>query len=139
MNYLFQVSGGWSKRSWAQVSVGQHHALGLDTGGSVWSVGRGEYGRLGLGREGDAEEPCQVARLGQVKCVDVSCGEAVSYAVGEDGSCWSWGMGTNGQLGTGSEDDAMEPTEMKGKALVGKEAVAVSGGGQHAVMLAISK
>ena len=36
-------------------------------------------------------------------CVEVACGTAVSYAVTKEGHCYSWGMGTNGQLGTGDE------------------------------------
>ena len=47
------------------------------------------------------------------KCVDVSSGTAVSFAVTEDGECFSWGMGTNGQLGHGDdEEDAYEPGKL---------------------------
>ena len=35
--------------------------------------------------------------------IQVACGTAVSYAITEQGDCLSWGMGTNGQLGTGEE------------------------------------
>ncbi|RZC39712.1 RCC1 domain containing protein [Asbolus verrucosus] len=45
-------------------------------------------------------------------------------------------MGTNGQLGTGGEDDCFEPTLIKNKQLVDRPAFKVSGGGQHTVILA---
>lgn len=45
-------------------------------------------------------------------------------------------MGTNGQLGTGDEDDLYEPKEVKGKQLESRKVVQVSGGGQHTVLLA---
>ena len=70
------------------------------------------------------------------KCVEVSCGTCVSFAVTEDGECYSWGMGTNGQLGHSGEDDAWEPVAMSGKQLETRAVVGVSGGGQHTVMIA---
>ncbi|XP_017883700.1 regulator of chromosome condensation-like [Ceratina calcarata] len=48
-------------------------------------------------------------------------------------------MGTNGQLGTGGEDDVEEPILVKGKQLEGKTIVRVAGGGQHTLALATIK
>ena len=47
------------------------------------------------------------------EAAQVACGTAVSYAVTKQGVSYSWGMGTNGQLGTGEEDDLWDPTVMK--------------------------
>ena len=47
------------------------------------------------------------------QCGLVACGSVVSYAVTKEGQCYSWGMGTNGQLGTGEDDDVWTPTLMK--------------------------
>jgi len=137
--YMPTLSKAWSGKEWSQVAMGQHHGLGLDNQGQVWAIGRGEYGRLGLGKAGDAVEPTKVAELDGVKCVQVSCGEAVSYAVGDDGKCWSWGMGTNYQLGTGADDDVEQPEVIKGKNIEGRKVLAMYGGGQHAIMLATQK
>ena len=94
-------------------------------------MGRQEYGRLGLGEGGsDSIVPSHVTSL-ESECIEVACGTAVSYAVTEKGECLAWGMGTNGQLGTGEEDDVYEPTKMKGKQLEGKKVLVVSSGGQH--------
>jgi len=134
--FMPTLSEAWSEKTWSQVAMGQHHGLGLDDQGQVWAIGRGEYGRLGLDRDGDAVTPTKVAKLEGVKCVQVSCGEAVSYAVGDDGKCWSWGMGTNYQLATGKDDDVDQPEEIKGKNLEGRKVLAMYGGGQHAIMLA---
>ena len=51
------------------------------------------------------------------------------------GSVYSWGMGTNLQLGTGEEDDEWSPVEMSGKQLEKRAVLAVSSGGQHTVLL----
>ena len=46
-------------------------------------------------------------------------------------------MGSNGQLGQSSdEDDAWEPGTMLGKQLEQRKVMAVSGGGQHTVLIA---
>jgi len=45
-------------------------------------------------------------------------------------------MGTNGQLGTGDEEDVHEPHLMKSKQLENRTVIAVSSGGQHTVLLA---
>lgn len=52
------------------------------------------------------------------------------------GDLYSWGMGTNGNLGTGDTRDVEEPVLVKGKQLEGKTVVRVSGGGQHTLALA---
>ncbi|KAH6920907.1 hypothetical protein HPB50_028103 [Hyalomma asiaticum] len=126
------------KHRWKLVSGGQHHTLLLSEEGSVFSLGRKEYGRLGLGtsmpaKNDDQATPSQVPGLSG--CVDISCGEAVSYAIDEEGRLHSWGFGTNGQLGHGGDDDLFEPKVVAGK-FAGKKTLVVSGGGQHAVILA---
>lgn len=45
-------------------------------------------------------------------------------------------MGTNGQLGTGEEDDCFVPTLIKSKQMNEKTPFKVSSGGQHTVILA---
>jgi len=57
--------------------------------GVAHSLGRKEYGRLGLG-ESNLEEkskPTVIPLLRSKKCIHVSCGSAVSYAVTKDGGC----------------------------------------------------
>merc|ERR1719423_489917 len=136
---------GTDHARWKKIAFGQHHALALDDDGKVYSIGRADYGRLGLGKpqangEGgdnsDAKAPTLVPGLQGKKCVDISCGTCVSFAVTEDGQCFSWGMGTNGQLGHGGEEDAWEPVEIGGKQLETRSVIGVDAGGQHTILLA---
>jgi len=55
--------------------------------GMVYSLGRKEYGRLGLSKNGleEKSKPTVIPKLRSKKCVHVSCGTAVSYAVMNDG------------------------------------------------------
>eukprot|EP00088_Acartia_fossae_P007766 TRINITY_DN13641_c0_g1_i1.p1 TRINITY_DN13641_c0_g1~~TRINITY_DN13641_c0_g1_i1.p1 ORF type:complete len:441 (+),score=87.17 TRINITY_DN13641_c0_g1_i1:57-1379(+) len=122
------------------LSLGQHHTILLDNAGSVHALGRSEYGRLGLGEGAeDAKEPTSIPGLKSKKCVEVACGSVVSYAVTDQGELYAWGMGTNGQLGTGDDEDVDTPTLMKSKQLETRSVLAVSSGGQHTVLIAKDK
>jgi len=77
--------------------------------------------------------------LSSEKCIEVAAGEVVSLAVTESGSSFSWGMGTNGQLGNGSEDDLLEPSVVRGEQLENRRVISASAGGQHTILLAMDK
>lgn len=122
------------------LSLGLHHALVLTGAGGVAALGRSDYGRLGLGEtEGDAKVPTGIPTLKSETCVEIACGSAVSYAVTDNGTCYAWGMGTNGQLCTGEDEDLNVPTVVKSKQLENRSVIAVSSGGQHTVLLAKDK
>ncbi|KAH8029890.1 hypothetical protein HPB51_005097 [Rhipicephalus microplus] len=114
-DHAFMIERRYTLATWKLVSGGQHHTLLLSEEGAVFSLGRKEYGRLGLGEStpagnNDQDKPAP-------------------------DSLHSWGFGTNGQLGHGGDDDLFEPKAVAGK-FAGKKALVVSGGGQHAVILA---
>jgi regulator of chromosome condensation len=122
----------------AQVTFGQHHILLLDSAGKVYSIGRHDYGVLGLGDGLTVEVRIPTRITGELErfpCVEIGCGTSQSFAVTESGDAFSWGMGTNGQLSLDDEEDALEPTKMIGKQLKGVKVVAVSSGGQHTLLL----
>ncbi|KAK6466263.1 regulator of chromosome condensation-like [Huso huso] len=127
-----------STKSWVAFSGGQHHTLCLDSEGKAYSLGRAEYGRLGLGEGAqEVKEPTVVPGLTGVQ--SVACGASVSCAVTKDGRVFAWGMGTNLQLGTGEEEDEWSPLEMTGKQLENRVVLSVSSGGQHTVLLVQDK
>ncbi|XP_065359480.1 regulator of chromosome condensation [Calliphora vicina] len=119
-----------------QIAGGQHHTLVLKEDGSVYVIGRKDYGRLGLGSvPEDITDLQPVASLKGKNIISVSCGEAQSFALTEDGKLYSWGMGSNHQLGTGSEDDALEPVLIVSKQTEGKRIIRAASGGQHSIFL----
>ncbi|XP_043362075.1 regulator of chromosome condensation isoform X4 [Dermochelys coriacea] len=127
-----------STKSWVGFSGGQHHTVCMDSEGKAYSLGRAEYGRLGLG-EGAEEKsmPTPIPELPSVS--SIACGASVGYAVTQEGRAFSWGMGTNYQLGTGEEEDVWSPVEMTGKQLENRVVLSVSSGGQHTVLLVREK
>uniref|UniRef100_A0A8C2TX06 Regulator of chromosome condensation 1 n=1 Tax=Coturnix japonica TaxID=93934 RepID=A0A8C2TX06_COTJA len=76
-----------STKSWVGFSGGQHHTICVDSEGKAYSLGRAEYGRLGLG-EGAEEKstPTVIPDLPNIS--SVACGASVGYAVSSDGECW---------------------------------------------------
>uniref|UniRef100_A0A2K6UYZ8 Regulator of chromosome condensation n=1 Tax=Saimiri boliviensis boliviensis TaxID=39432 RepID=A0A2K6UYZ8_SAIBB len=127
-----------STKSWVGFSGGQQHTVCMDLEGKAYSLGRAECGQLGLGE--DAEEksiPTRISRLPAVS--SVACGASVGYAVTKDGCVFTWGMGTNYQLGTGQDEDTWSPVEMTGKQLENHVVLPVSSGGQHTVLLVKDK
>ncbi|XP_041319144.1 regulator of chromosome condensation isoform X2 [Pyrgilauda ruficollis] len=127
-----------STKSWVGFSGGQHHTVCVDSEGKAYSLGRAEYGRLGLGTGAEEKStPTVIPELPSI--ISVACGASVGYAVSSDGRAFAWGMGTNYQLGTGEEDDVWSPVEMTGKQLENRRVLAVSSGGQHTVLLVSDK
>uniref|UniRef100_A0A8D0GZU0 Regulator of chromosome condensation 1 n=1 Tax=Sphenodon punctatus TaxID=8508 RepID=A0A8D0GZU0_SPHPU len=127
-----------STKSWVGFSGGQHHTVCLDSEGTVYTLGRADYGMLGLGNgAGEKSTPTPVPGLPRIALV--ACGEFVGYAVTEDGQAFAWGMGSNLQLATGDEDDAWSPVQMAGQQLENRLILSVSSGGQHTVLLVKEK
>lgn len=81
----------------------------------VWTWGRGEYGRLGLGdRHGGSKlRPQKVGgALQGVRVVQAACGGSHTAALTEHGHIFTWGRASFGRLGTGTlTRDALSPVE----------------------------
>jgi alpha-tubulin suppressor-like RCC1 family protein len=87
-----------------QISAGYGHVLALDSDGNVWSFGCNTFHQLGriTKKASDNTTPQIVKGLPKIKMV--SAGYRHSLVVADDGSVWSWGLNTHGQLGTDSKD-----------------------------------
>ncbi|KAL3656329.1 hypothetical protein V7S43_018821 [Phytophthora oleae] len=109
--------------------LGSHHSVALSTGGVVYTWGSGGYGQLGHGDFVGTEEtsdaifrsqfdphtgreypmidlPLQLdsSYFEEMRVTQVACGYYFTLVVTEDGSVFSWGEGSDGQLGLGYSD-----------------------------------
>lgn len=120
---------------------GQHHTLVQTNDDKCYAIGRKDYGRLGLGDVTgeivDVLTPIKV--LENLKIQELECGECCSFAVTKDGKAYSWGMGSNQQLGVGSDDDQSEPVLLTGVQVKEKHVIRISSGGQHTLFIAAEK
>ncbi|CAH8582096.1 unnamed protein product [Schistosoma turkestanicum] len=142
---LIRAFGFDPDQDWRQFAISMHHTLALNNLGHVYAVGRPDYGRLGLGYDLNGSKvsvnkPTRVlGALSECSCSWIGCGEVCSFAVDTEGRAYSWGMGSNHQLGHGdSENDCWEPELMVGKQLEDRRVLMIDAGGQHTVVLACS-
>jgi alpha-tubulin suppressor-like RCC1 family protein len=88
-------SGG---TNWKQVSCGYDHTSAIKTDGTLWTWGYGLYGNLGNALTTDIFTPVTTFS-GGTNWKQVSSGGRNTAAIKTDGTLWTWGRGTNGQLG----------------------------------------
>lgn len=119
-----------------QVAGGSHHVVVLTNDKKVFSIGRKDYGRLGLGDvKNDVTELTEIKELADKGIVSISCGAENSFGLSEDGKVYVWGNGNSSTLGTGEEDDVPVPKQLVSAQTKEKTVLAVSGGGQHSLFL----
>jgi alpha-tubulin suppressor-like RCC1 family protein len=86
---------------WQEISCGHFFSLAIASEGTLWAWGLNDDGRTGLNRSsGSVGRPTKISEDRNWK--NISAGQAHSLAIKEDGSLWSWGRNSNGQLGLGS-------------------------------------
>jgi len=83
---------------WKQVSGGYNHAAAIAIDGTLWAWGLGTSGQLGNGIAGHRSSPIQTISFGTNWSVVSNSGDHVSCTK-SDGTLWTWGLGTSGQLG----------------------------------------
>jgi E3 ubiquitin-protein ligase HERC2 len=93
-----------------EVSCGTQHTLVLAESGTVYSWGKGEFGRLGQGDTQDYPEPEEIEFFHDVvegdpaqAIASVSAGAQWSAARTGTGHLYVWGRNDQGQLGLGEE------------------------------------
>eukprot|EP00916_Digyalum_oweni_P014661 GHVL01024038.1.p1 GENE.GHVL01024038.1~~GHVL01024038.1.p1 ORF type:complete len:402 (+),score=65.73 GHVL01024038.1:58-1263(+) len=90
-----------------QVACGHHHTLVLTESNNIYSTGRGEYGRLGRGGNGDQTEFAALEYFASIEprptIVKIAAGQAFSAALTQNGEVYVWGKNDFGQLGLGFE------------------------------------
>jgi alpha-tubulin suppressor-like RCC1 family protein len=84
------------------IAAGKDHALALDKNGIVWAWGNNYFGQLGNGEIKNKfpyGEPVPSKVKGLSEIISIAAGEGFSMALKSDGTLFSWGLNTDGQLG----------------------------------------
>jgi alpha-tubulin suppressor-like RCC1 family protein len=98
--------------TWSKIGVGMFHNLAIKTDGTLWGWGNNNYnGSLGLGNKTTSySSPIQIGSL--TTWSSVSAGSYFSLAIKTDGTLWSWGYNSQGQLGLGDTTERLSPVQV---------------------------
>ncbi|KAJ8962033.1 hypothetical protein NQ314_005815 [Rhamnusium bicolor] len=93
------------------IECGATYSAAVSANGSLYTWGRGNYGRLGHGTFEDCPSPTMVAGLSGQHIVKVACGsgDAHTLCLTSQGRLYSWGDGDYGKLGRGGSDGSKVP------------------------------
>ncbi|GAB4855716.1 Ultraviolet-B receptor uvr8 [Ancistrocladus abbreviatus] len=97
-HFIAQISGGW------------RHTMAVTSDGRLYGWGWNKFGQVGVGDDADHCSPVQVLFPHDQKVVQICCGWRHTLAVTDRHNVFSWGRGTNGQLGHGNSFDRNLPT-----------------------------
>jgi len=121
------------------ISSGGNHTIALKGDGTVWTWGYNGYGQLGDTTTTNRSRPVQVLGPGTGFLTGITAIEGRQYhtvALKGDGTVWTWGDNTYGQLGDGTTTRRLKPVQVVGSStgfLTG--ITAVSGGAYHVIAL----
>ena len=111
------------------ISAGGMHSLALKSNGTVWGWGDGSSGQLGNSSTAEHHTPVQTTATNLGAATAISAGSTFSEALKSDGTVWTWGANSKGQLGNNATGLQSAPVQVS--SLTG--ATAISAGFQHAL------
>ena len=97
-NYSSPIPQLYGGTNWKQVACGYYHTAAIKTDGTLWTWGSGNSGRLGDNTVVAKSSPVTTI-AGGTNWKQVACGYKHTAAVKTDGTLWSCGYNTNGELG----------------------------------------
>jgi alpha-tubulin suppressor-like RCC1 family protein len=103
-----------TQTDWAKVSAGYVRSFAIKVDGSLWGFGGNSLGSLGNGVAGGGPYTTPI-RIGTSTMWTQVCTSNVgnhSAGIQSDGSLWTWGAGSAGQLGLGTTQDKYVPTRV---------------------------
>ncbi|MDR0695951.1 MAG: hypothetical protein LBF68_00190 [Christensenellaceae bacterium] len=94
------------------VSAGTNHSLIIDSNNSLWACGNNSNGQIGNGGTATLFNPYKVTVSdGTISSFrDASAGSNFSYVIDNQGTVWSFGLNSYGQLGLGVNNLSQKTT-----------------------------
>ncbi|CAG5132690.1 unnamed protein product, partial [Candidula unifasciata] len=111
------------------ITAGSYHSFLLSKSGSVYGWGRNDCGQLGLNNTENSDTPKRCRFFNDKKVKYICCGESHTACLTKDGSVFTFGAGSQGQLGHCSNSDETTPKQVK--QLSGCEVSQIACGSNH--------
>ena len=135
------TSGALAGKTVVALAAGQIHSLALCADGTVVAWGGNTSGQLGNGTTANSSVPVAVNATGALAgktVMAIAAGDQHSVALCSDGTVFTWGANTYGQLGNGTTTDSSVPvaarTSGAASALAGRTIVAIAAGASHTLV-----
>ena len=93
------------------IGAGANFSVAVNKYGEVYSWGQNDYGQLGDGSKTARYTPVR-AKANLTGIIQVACGARHTVALKTDGSVYTWGDNTNGQLGDNSKVQRLIPVKV---------------------------
>jgi len=94
--------------NWKSISCGQYYTVAIKTDGTLWSWGFNSNGQLGVNDTTSRSTPVTTL-LGGTNWKSVAGGYVHTISIKTDGTLWTWGSNTNGQLGVNDTTNRSTP------------------------------
>jgi alpha-tubulin suppressor-like RCC1 family protein len=111
-NYRSSPTQIGTETTWSKISNSGYTVLANKTDGTMWSWGAGAYGVLGLDIVGTnyKSSPTQIGT--GTTWSQVAIGKYSAFAVKTDGTMWSWGNNSQGELGSNNRVYRSSPVQV---------------------------
>lgn len=116
--------------NWQTITAGNSHNLAIKTTGTLWAWGSNADGQIGVGSNAARfNSPQQIGIA--TDWSKISTGDEFCIALKTDGTLWTWGDNTYGQLGDNSTADKNAPVQVG----TATDWIQISAGTDHALAL----
>ena len=96
--------------NWVQVACGYYYTAATKTDGTLWLWGINTSGQLGDNTVTQRSSPVQTVAFGS-NWRYVACGNSTTAAIKTDGTLWTFGIGSSGQLGDNTAASKSSPVQ----------------------------
>ena len=118
------------------VIAGGYHSIVLTQKGAVYATGSNKFGQLGDGTTRSWSSFAQVMSKGKKAiAMAAAAGDVHTMLLVNDGTVWSAGRNSNGQLGDGTTLDRSDFVKAMAGSIVLREVKALAAGGYHSLVL----
>jgi alpha-tubulin suppressor-like RCC1 family protein len=118
------------------IAAGNNFTIALQNSGlnsQVWACGSNNNGQLGDGTTTDRWSVVKVSGMSSTGAIGIAAGYDHAVAMKTDGTVWTWGGNSNGQLGNGTTTGSVTPMQVSGMSGV----AAIAAGEKDTVILKI--
>jgi alpha-tubulin suppressor-like RCC1 family protein len=101
-------------QDWVYIASGLAHCAGIKSNGTLWMWGDNSSGQLGNGTNTGSDVPIEISTAGidMLPWTQVSLGAVHTLALKSNGTLYTWGNNSQGQLGNNTQVNSVSPVQI---------------------------